>query len=208
MLSGSSSTDSRRRLLRGITCVVGAWMLFNGSLAQAAQVVHVFTINGDNGETGSGRFVYDNSVVADGDPVARSLADTGDIISLTIELSGGNVIGGTTVFELEDCVGAYLENSPDFGIDINFWCNNGVNSLSGLEENVNYLNDAADFGAGLIEPVLGPSSSTLTIVPGRTVPLRTNSIPATPWWALLALMAGLALAARRRLASSPGNPRA
>jgi hypothetical protein len=179
--------------------VLGACAGLTAPLARAALVAHVFSITGSNGETGAGRFVYDDDLVSDGNPVANSLVDTGDIVSLSIQISGGNVVGGSTSFELSDCVGAFLENSPDFGIDINFWCNNGVNSLSGRSENLNFLNDAADFGAGLVEPVLGPLSSELAISAGSTRPVRTNAIPASPLWSLLLLIAALAVVAKRRL---------
>lgn len=206
MPSGSCKTCRRRPRLWAAVLCLAAFTGLAGPLAHAELVAHVFSITGSNGETGSGRFVYDSSAVADGDPVASSLVDTGDIISLSIQLSGGNVVGGTTTFELSDCVGAFLEDSPDFGIDINFWCNNGVNSLSGFEENVNYLNDSADFGAGLVEPVLGPSSSALTVSAGATRPVRTNAIPASPYWSLLLLIAGLALVAGRQLAAPGKRP--
>lgn len=154
---------------------------------KAAILTHTFTISGDNGETGSGTFTWDDSAVSNGSAVSSSLADLGNIISLRIEISGGNVIAGPSVFTNADCAGAYLEDSPDFTTDINFNCNNGVNTLSGAADNTNYLNDTVDFGAGLRRPVLGASSSTLTFSPGTTASASTTnsfSIPATPWWSL------------------------
>lgn len=176
-------------------------VLFFSGAARAEIQQHLFDISGDNGEVGSGYFTWDDQIVADGDPVAASLANTGDVIELYIEISGGNVIGGggTTVFELSDCVGAFLENAPDFSTDINFVCNNTVNTLSGFSPNINYLNDTADAGAGLTPPVLGPSSSTLTFTPFLTRPRinSVNPVPAVPIWVLLFLVVSIPLTLRR-----------
>lgn len=177
-----------------------AALLTTISSANAALLTHTFGISGDNGETGAGTFTWDDTVVGNGSPVSDSLVDLGAILSLSIEISGGNIIGGTTVFTGSDCVGAYLQDSPDFLTDINVFCNNGVNTLSGRTENVNYLNDTVDFGAGLTQPILGPSSSTLTFSPGVTRPARNAgaySIPTTPWWALLGLGLLMVVVAQR-----------
>jgi hypothetical protein len=167
--------------------------------AHAELLMHSFSIVGDNGESGSGSFVWDNAVVADGSAVSDSLTSLGDIVSLSIEITGGNIIGGTSVFTQGDCVGAFLENAPDFQTDINFFCNNGVNTLSGFSNNVNYLNDTVDFGAGLRQPALGVSSSTLTISPGitRRAFADANTVPSTPVWSLLLAMALILLSVSR-----------
>lgn len=174
-----------------LQCVLPVIFIFTmGQHASAGILTHTFAISGDNGETGSGTFTWDDTLVSSGSPVSNSLVNLGNIISLNIEISNGNIVGSSTVFTASDCVGAYLVDSPDFLTDINFFCNNGVNTLSGFDRNINYLNDTADFGAGLIAPVLGPSSSTLTFSSGTTSPVAsgsTNSIPATPWWVLVGL---------------------
>lgn len=188
-----------RWLVCAAACVAGA------SSANAGLLTHSFSISGDNGETGSGNFVWDDDTVINGAPVSASLSNIGDLLSLNIELSGGNVIGGSTVFTEVDCVGAFLLDSPDFTTDINFFCNNGVNTLAGISENTNFLNDTADFGAGLIPPVLGPSSSTLSLSPGQTLPVQTNraaTVPASPWWSLLGLGLFMTILGRRAIAGT------
>ena len=203
---GGGPIDSRSRSASVLLICALAVSLVLPTAAHAVIQTHTFSISGDNGETGSGQFTWDDDVVADGSPVANSLADTGAVLTLNIQISGGNVIGGSTTFTLADCVGAFLENAPDFGADINFVCNNAVNSLSGFSPYVNYMNDTDDQGVGVRPPALGPNSSTLTFTPGSTVPSLPSShggapysIPSTPLWALLVLGLILPLLARGRL---------
>jgi hypothetical protein len=192
-----------RLALAAVMCAVVGVVAAPG--AHAGVLTHTFSISGDNGETGSGTFVWNDDTVNSETPVSNSLSDIGDVLSLSIEISGGNVIGGSTRFTQADCVGAFLLDSPDFTTDINFFCNNGINTLAGISENTNFLNDTADFGAGLIPPVLGPASSTLTLSPGQTVPDQSNraaTVPVSPWWSLLGMALLIALFGRRAIEDS------
>lgn len=194
-----SSEHLRVQWGAALRLVLGAAILCCPALAQAVIQQHTFSIAGDGGESGTGYFTWDDQVVSNGSSVSESLSDLGNIIDLRIEISGGNIIGGPTVFTESDCLGAYAQNAPGFTVDINFVCNNGVNSLSPFDPpGINYLNDTVDQGAGLTVPVLGANSSTLTFTPGATGPAvgspspRTWSIPTLPLWALMILTAVIA----------------
>ena len=204
-----SLTESSEHLLRAqwgaaLRLALGAAVLCCPALAQAVIQQHTFSIAGDGGETGTGYFTWDDQVVSNGSPVSASLSDLGNIIDLRIEISGGNVIGGTTVFTESDCLGAYAQNAPDFAVDINFNCNNTVNTVSGFTNFINYMNDTADAGAGVRPPALGgANSSTLTFTAGVTAPAlgappssQPWSIPTLPLWALMILTAVIAALGR------------
>lgn len=192
-----SSEQLRVQWGAALRLALGAAVLCCPALAQAVIQQHTFSIAGDGGETGTGYFTWDDQVVSNGSAVSASLSDLGNIIDLRIEISGGNVIGSTTVFTGSDCLGAYAQNSPDFTVDINFNCNNTVNTLSGFNNFINYMNDTADAGAGVRPPALGgANSSTLTFTPGVTGPAvgspQAWSIPTLPLWALMILTAVIA----------------
>jgi hypothetical protein len=133
-------------MLRRTLLAIG---LFSSSIALATVQEHAFQITGNNGETGTGTFTWDDIVVPDGSQLNLS----SNVLSIFIKISGGNVVGGTTTFTKTDCVGAELSLTPNFTEDINFWCNNGSNDLRGVDFYSNELN----FGA-----------STLTFSPGTT----------------------------------------
>ncbi len=128
-------------------------LLCVSTLAQAAIITHHVTITGDADESGSVVFTWDDTVVSNGNGI-----ETGELLSLSITISGSNVVGGTTTFSLADCDNAfdggapdfYLQNTPKFNEDINFWCDNGVNSIFG----VNYFTAALNN-----PPVLEPTKT-------------------------------------------------
>lgn len=128
--------------------------LFSSSIALAAVQEHAFHITGNNGETGTGTFTWNDDVVPDGSDLNYSASTiSSNLLSISIEISGGNVVGGTTTFTKTDCVGAALTQTPDFIYDINFWCDNGFNSLVGVDPYTNNFNSGA---------------SVLTFSPGTT----------------------------------------
>ncbi len=168
------STSFKRKYM---AMAAGVLLASSAPIALAAIQQHTFSISGDNGETGTGMFTWDDQVVADGQPLSQDTQGTGDLLSVSITISGGNVVGGSTTFSLADCGGAWLEFTPDFMSDINFWCNNGTNSLSGIVSYTNILNDTVDQGAGDQEPQIGDNSSTLTFAPVSTSQLIQDARP-------------------------------
>lgn len=163
--------------------VIQCFLVLAAALASvstlAAIQMHSFTVSGDNGETGSGFFTYDDQTVLDGDQIGDLENTTGDLLSLELTISGGNVVGGQTAFTLSDCFGAIMEVAPEFVDDINLWCDNGSNSLRGVEEFTNEFNDG---------------DSTLTFVPGASSPAPaqpSTPVPALPMGGLV-ILAGLA----------------
>jgi hypothetical protein len=156
-------------------CIFAACSLLSAATASAAVQQHSFTLSGSNGETGGGTFTWDDAVVPTGNYVALS-----DVISLSLTISGGNVVGGTSSFTKANCTDAALGNTPNFALDINFWCDNGSNSLFGVDPYTNDLNEGA---------------STLTFTPGTTAPVAPTSIPTLSEWAMVILSSLLALGA-------------
>lgn len=158
-------------------CILAAGSLLFAATASAAIQQHTFSISGDNGETGSGTFTWDDSVVPNG-----SVLPFPQVLTISINISGGNTVGGSTTFTRADCTDAALAFTPDFtsGIDpdINFWCDNGTNSLNGVWYYSNVLNG-------------GPS--TLTFAPGATAPVAPTSIPTLSEWGMILLSSLLAL---------------
>ncbi len=153
---------------------VSAALVLSSASALAAIQQHTFTITGDNGETGTGTFTWDDAVVADG-----NLLELADLLSVTINLSGGNVVGGTTSFTLADCSWAFLLDTPDFTNDINWACDNGSNTLLGVLSYTNSLNSG---------------QSTLTFTPGAMAEApaaAVEPVPVAPVW-LLGLTAAVA----------------
>jgi hypothetical protein len=162
-------------------CILAVGSLMSAATASAAIQQHTFSISGSNGETGSGTFTWNDSVVPNGSALANDSASLpAELLTISISISGGNVIGGSTTFTLADCYGAYLQNTPDFTTDINFWCDNGPNRLVGFEP---YLNELTS----------GPT--TLTFTPGTTAPVTVapTSIPTLSEWGMILLSSLLAL---------------
>ncbi|WP_020209167.1 hypothetical protein [Gilvimarinus chinensis] len=149
--------------------------------AHAAIQTHSFTITGSNGESGSGSFTWDDTVVANGNPLSL-----GDIISLTMTISGGNIVGSPTTYSLTDCMGATLENTPDFTASLNWNCYNGQNQLAAQGAFSNELN----FGASSITFAAGTTSSAAPATPA--------ALPVNTWWALIALAISMILVVMRK----------
>ena len=159
--------------------VLGTALVACSALASAAIQQHTFSITGNNGETGTGSFTWDDAAISSGTLNADTESLDPKLLSINITISGGNVTGGTSSFTRADCAGAWLQYVPDFTTDINFWCNNGSNSLEGYETYVNILNGEA---------------STLTFSPGTTTQLSApQTVPTLSQWGTLVLAALAAL---------------
>lgn len=161
-------------------CILAAGSLLFAASASAAIQQHTFSISGNNGETGSGSFTWDDSVVPNGSALANdgSMSLPAEVLTISINISGGNTVGGSATFTRADCTGAYLQNTPNFTSDINFWCNNGTNILVGVDPYTNLLNG-------------GPS--VLTFTPGATAPVTPTSVPTLSEWGMILLSSLLAL---------------
>ncbi len=158
-------------------------VLFSSSSALAAIQQHTFTITGDNGETGSGTFSWDDTAVPDGTPLnTDTFTLSGNVLAVNITISGGNVVGGSTTFTRADCQGAFLQDTPDFVLDINWWCDNGSNQL---------------FGANFFTNELNGGTSELIFTPGATAPATVSEVPTLPFWLLSAMAAFLGLSGLR-----------
>jgi len=169
---------------------VGAATLILAGGASAAVRQHTFSISGDNGETGTGSFTWDDAVVANGTALNTDTSSlSANLLTVNITVSGGNVVGGTASFTKATCQGAYLQDTPNFASDINFWCDNGTNSLFGVIFYTNALNQSG-------------TTSTLTFTPGATVVVSTQPVPTLSEWAMIftaSLMAlGTVVVMRRR----------
>lgn len=127
-----------QRILRHL--VLGAALAACSALASAAIQQHTFSITGNGGETGSGSFTWDDAAISSGALNTDSGTLDAKLLSINITISGGNVNGGTTSFTRANCTGAYLQDVPSFTSDINFWCDNGTNSLSGVDPFTNVMN--------------------------------------------------------------------
>lgn len=160
-------------------CILAAGSLLFAATASAAIQQHTFSVSGNNGETGSGSFTWDDSVVPNGSALATNdLSLPAELLTISINISGGNTVGGSTTFTRADCTGAYLRNTPDFTTDINFWCDNGTNSLDGVWYYSNELNGGV---------------SNLTFAPGATAPVAPTSVPTLSEWGMILLSSLLAL---------------
>ncbi len=98
-------------------------------VATAAIREHTFTILGDHGETGNGSFTWDDAVVPDGTLLSGPAVVSPNVLSISITISGGNVVGDGT-FSLSDCTEAFLDATPDFAIWLTFDCDNGTYRIS------------------------------------------------------------------------------
>lgn len=165
--------------------IIFALLLSVSSIAMATVQQHTFGISGTNGETGSGTFTWDDAVVSD-----DSFLLPTEVLSASIAISGGTVIGGSTSFVLGDCSGLILALTPDFASAISFVCDNGTNALTPVaSSNTSNLNGG---------------TSVLTFTAGSTVPVTaaTASVPTLPTYGLVLTMLGLLLVAARRLSAS------
>ncbi len=177
-----------RRLSRQFPlALISAALLLSSTSSLAAIQEHTFSITGDNGESGSGTFTWDDAVVSDGSALSSDpFTLSADVLSVNITITGGNVVGGSTTFTRADCEGAHLERTPDFIEDINWWCDNGVNTIEGADRFESNLN-------------FNGTPSLLTFAPGTTAPVRVSEVPTLPLW-LLGVMAGvLGLTGLRRV---------
>lgn len=157
-------------------------LLLLSNAASAALQQHSFTVTGDNGETGSGNFVWDDTVVADGGILTEA-----EIISLDLQISGGNVVSGSTSFDESSCgifSGAF---TPDFAVGFIFECSNADNRIDYSVGPYTHTLSAA----GVNSPV-----SVLTMVPGTTTAIPSTPTPTpTPVPALPIPLLGLLVAA-------------
>jgi len=163
-----------KRLHKAVWVGAGALMLAGGASAAIQQ--HTFSITGNNGETGTGTFTWDDAVVANGNALIFGV----NVLTVNISVSGGNVVGGATSFALADCTDAILDNTPNFGFDINFWCSNATNSLFGVAPYSNVLNQNG-------------TSSTLTFAPVSTSSAVVKSVPTLSEWAMILTASLMAL---------------
>jgi hypothetical protein len=140
--------------------------LFACSNANAVEMRQNFTLTGDNGETGSGFFTWDDAVVPDGNPLTLA-----DLMSGSLTVTGGTTTGGTQTFAVGQWTVAILRYTPDFNaiippnvqpFDLNISADNGVTTLAIFDT---YTTDAS-------------WGSRLTIAPGATV--LANPPAATP----------------------------
>mgnify|MGYP000854466892 FL=1 len=152
--------------------------------ALAAQQQYSFTVTGNNGETGSGTFIWDDSVIPDGGSLD---AATGDFLSFSVTIVGGNATGGSTTFDLASCTGLTAAFTPLFGTQFTADCDNGIDSIAGT-------------GTRFVWDFTNAVSvrSTITVVPGTTTPVP-QQVPVASIWMLIAASLGLGFLARRRL---------
>jgi len=156
--------------------------------ALAAQQQYSFTVTGNNGETGSGTFIWDDSVIPDGGSLD---AATGDFLSFSVTIVGGNATGGSTTFDLASCTSLAASLTPTFITQFRANCFNGIDDISQTITAFEWelFNDAGDF-------------STITVVSGTTMPVPPSPaqpVPVASIWMLIAASLGLGFLARRRL---------
>lgn len=151
-------------------CILAAGSLLFAATASAAIQQHTFSISGTGGETGSGSFTWDDSVVLNGNALPFS-----EVLTISINISGGATVGGSTAFTRANCTDAILTNTPDFTTDINFWCDNGTNVLTAIDPYTNALNE---------------NSAFLTFTPA---PVAPTSVPTLSEWGMISLSSLLAL---------------
>jgi len=118
------------------------------------------------GETGSGTLVWDDTVTTSGSSLSLANAT-----SISITITGG-VAGAGQSFTKAQCTFLAANFTPSFGLDLNFGCDNGSTSFSGMSPYT------ASYGA-----------STLTWVPGTTT-ATTTSVPTLNEWGMI-LLSGL-----------------
>jgi len=146
-------------------------------LSLAATQQHSFTLTGNNGETGSGTFTWDDVANPDGTVLTISALQ-----SASFTISGGNVASSPTTFTLADCTNFIGMLTPVFTSDLNWTCDNGDNAVE-----PDFANNAS----------LNTNSSTITFSPGTTSTVgsaQATSLPVNAPWALLLLTALVAAA--------------
>jgi hypothetical protein len=124
---------------------------------------HTFTVAGlTTGETGSGTVTWDDTVIVDGSSITWDPPT--NIISISLTITGGGTVGGTTTFTKGDCTSVNMQNFPDFTGDLAFRCDNGVHNLVDLVSHLLIFNGQA-----------------MRVTPGTTVTVTpTNSTVAAP----------------------------
>ncbi|MCG8486596.1 MAG: hypothetical protein MI756_03925 [Chromatiales bacterium] len=140
---------------------------------------HSFTLTGTGGETGSGSFTWDDTVVTDGNPLPL-----GSLISGSLTITGGATPGGTQTFLLADWTNVVFNNTPNFAGDLNIAANNGVATLTIL---IPYTALASDGG---------PWTTNVTFTPGATtianpIPVPLLDRPALIFIVLMIVLTGL-----------------
>ena len=160
--------------------------LFASSLAHGAVQSHSFMLLGNNGEEGSGSFTWDDVTVPNGGTVEYD-----DLLSFSLTLNGGNVVGGSVTFEKGDCDDVLLLPAPTFTTYLNVsTCSKGGNTLMG----------EASFEGRLA----GTGPSFIFFYPDSTVPVSTSasnaqSIPTLPFIGLAVLGVMLGVSGTRKL---------
>ncbi len=126
--------------------------------ASAIQMRHTFTFTGDQGETGSGYFIWDNDTVPNGNPLTLP-----DIIEGSIIMLGGDTPGGEQTLALADWTAVTLTNTPDFSNNMNFSANNGAMNivLTGVYSSFTSWESALTFVPG----------TTTTLAESKPIPL-------------------------------------
>ncbi|MCG7982479.1 MAG: hypothetical protein JAY90_06950 [Candidatus Thiodiazotropha lotti] len=144
--------------------------------AFAIELRHSFTFTGTGGETGNGSFTWDDTVVADGNPLPL-----GNIISGSLTITGGATPGGSQTFTLADWTNVIFTNTPNFAGDLNIAGNNGVATLTTL---IPYTALASDGGAW---------TTTLTFIPGATTMANPIAVPLLDLPALILIVLLIAM---------------
>jgi hypothetical protein len=134
----------------------------------AVEMRHNFTLTGNNGETGSGYFTWDDEVVLDGNNLPLLSVITG-----SVTVNGGLTPGGTQTFAFGDWTNAALDLTPDFAADINILADNGAATLTPQFPFINNTSwgSVLTFAAGttvLANPVI-PQAIPLLDLPGLII---------------------------------------
>jgi len=169
--------------------VVLGLALCASSLALATVQQHTFSVSGTSGETGAGTFTWDDTMHPDG-----STLSVGDLLSLEISISGGNVLGGSDSFSLPDCTAGVLSNTPDFAIQLNFGCANGSNTFFATPSPPQppYISNLVAFaGNSLLS--WQPGSTSVVPNPPPQPETTPTAVPTMATWhlAVLCSLAGL-----------------
>jgi hypothetical protein len=162
-----------RRL--AVAILLTAAMTTNAAIKQ-----RFLQVTGTGGETGSGMFSWDDSVVPDGGTLTES-----DLVALSITISGG-AFATPQSYDLSDCFYLRARPTPTFETQLTFTCNNG-------EENF------IAFGADSNQSILGNSGHVLTWTIGQPPPPVVQPIPSLSVWASLLMVALMVLLGTMRL---------
>jgi len=139
-------------LLSGLLVATGAY---------AGIRKHNFTVSGPGGITGSGYFTYDDTVVANGQPVSDGATDNSIYYEFTIV---GGIAGSGVTFTKADCAGfPALQYAPDFTYDTNFFnCDNGAGFTG---NGVWYYTFALSDGASSVDVTFANTSQAVPTLP-------------------------------------------